>query len=362
MNRLMTAFATLAVAGGVLAQNDAAPQRAEPSVGAAPSVSVSWPDDEARKIADMLSGVWKSTDPIDDTNATVVMSVAPVDFNGLDGTLYAEISRSDDLASPFRQVLMRFYRFEDTLRLRTLEFRGDVGPVLAGMTHVPERFPETITAEDLIATLDINLEADGDGYSGSTPYAYPTSTAGAVQMTSSISISPNRLRTQDTGFGTDGSVVWGGPDGALTFERADGLVDVIRLESENWSHQYIQINYSEGEGQPVQDGDFLALHYTGLLTNGTKFDSSRDRGEPFRYRVPGRLIEGWLMGTEDIREGAARRLIIPPELGYGSRANSAIPANSTLIFDVEAVYIERAEQTGENPVEAEAIEGAGEGE
>ncbi|MEO0629811.1 MAG: FKBP-type peptidyl-prolyl cis-trans isomerase, partial [Planctomycetota bacterium] len=75
-----------------------------------------------------------------------------------------------------------------------------------------------------------------------------------------------------------------------------------------------------------------------------------------------RLIEGWLMGTEDIRQGGTRRLIIPSELGYGSRANPRIPANSTLIFDIEAIFIERADQPGENPAEAEAIQGAPEGE
>lgn len=358
MNRLLTSLAVLSIAGGAIAQDDAVVQPApQATVGVAPTVDVSWPDEEARTVADMLSGVWQSAEPIDDTNATLIMSVAPVAVTGVEGTLYAEISRSDDMANPFRQVLMRVYRFDGDLRLRTLEFRGDQAAVLAGMSHIPERFPETITGDDLIATLDIDLRSAGNGYNGSTPYAYPTRTAGAVQMTSAITITPDRFVTEDTGFGPDGSVVWGGPDSAVTFERAEGLIDVIRMEREDWSHQFIQINFTEGEGDPPRDGDFLALHYSGYLTDGSLFDSSRTRGEPFRYRVPGRLIEGWIMGTEDIRQGGARRLIIPPELGYGARANARIPANSTLIFDVEAIFIERADEPGENPAEAEAIQG-----
>ena len=365
MNRFLTAAAVLALAGGVVAQDETAPEPTpmpEATVAAAPSVDVTWPDEESHTIADMLTGLWESATPIDDTGATIVMSVAQVDVNGVEGTLYAEVSRSDDLANPFRQIIMRLYRFNGDLRLRTLEFRGETGPMLAGMAHIPERFPQTVTVDDLIATLDIELTPDGNGYSGTTPYAYPTRTAGAVQMTSSITITPDRIITEDTGFGTNGEVVWGGPDGAVTFERAEGMVEVTRLEREDWSHQYIQINYIEGEGDPPRDGDFLALHYSGYLTDGSKFDSSRDRGAPFRYRVPGRLIEGWLMGTEDIRQGGVRRLVLPPELGYGDRANPSIPANSTLMFDVEAIFIERADEPGENPAEAEAIEDAAGGE
>lgn len=361
MNRLLTTIALLALAGGVAAQNEGAPEPMPgPSIGAAPTVDVNWPDQEARSIADMLAGLWQSSAPIDDTGATLVMSIAPVAFNGIDGTLYAEVSRSDDMANPFRQVLMQVYRFEGGLRLRTFEFRSAAGSVLAGMSHVPERFPATITGDDVIATVDIDLESRDGGFTGASPFPFPTRTAGAVQMTSGISIMSDRLVTEDTGFGADGSVVWGGPDAAVAFERAEGLVEVIRLEREDWTHQFVQINFSEGTGDPVRDGDFLALHYSGYLTDGTKFDSSRDRGEPFRYRVPGRLIEGWLMGTEDIRQGATRRLIIPSELGYGERANPRIPANSTLIFDVEAIFIERGDEPGENPAEAEAIDNSGE--
>ena len=79
----------------------------------------------------------------------------------------------------------------------------------------------------------------------------------------------------------------------------------------------------------------------GRLTDGTKFDSSFDRGEPFRYKYPGTLIPGWIRGTEGMTEGSRRRLIIPSSLGYGDRAVGPIPPGSTLVFDVECIFVEK---------------------
>jgi peptidylprolyl isomerase len=93
-----------------------------------------------------------------------------------------------------------------------------------------------------------------------------------------------------------------------------------------------------GEGAPMQPGRSVAVHYTGWLTNGTKFDSSRDRGQPFRFALGGgQVIRGWDEGVATMKVGGKRRLILPPELGYGARGIGPIPPNATLIFDVEAV-------------------------
>ena len=96
-----------------------------------------------------------------------------------------------------------------------------------------------------------------------------------------------------------------------------------------------------GEGREAKAGDTVSVHYTGTLQDGSKFDSSRDRGQPFQFPLgAGRVIQGWDEGVAGMKVGGRRTLVIPPELGYGSRAmGSAIPANSTLVFDVELMDI-----------------------
>lgn len=95
-----------------------------------------------------------------------------------------------------------------------------------------------------------------------------------------------------------------------------------------------------GEGQEAKAGDTVSVHYTGTLENGSKFDSSRDRGQPLRFPLgAGRVIQGWDEGVAGMKVGGKRTLVIPPELGYASRAIGPIPPNSTLIFDVELMGI-----------------------
>ena len=97
-----------------------------------------------------------------------------------------------------------------------------------------------------------------------------------------------------------------------------------------------------GEGQEVEKFNIVTVNYTGLLEDGTKFDSSLNPGRtPFRFTVgAGQVIKGWDEGLIGMKVGGKRKLTIPPELGYGSRDNGPIPANSTLIFEIDLLGIE----------------------
>ncbi len=96
-----------------------------------------------------------------------------------------------------------------------------------------------------------------------------------------------------------------------------------------------------GTGATATPGNMVKVHYTGFLTNGEKFDSSRDRGEPFSFPLgAGQVIKGWDEGVAGMKVGGQRQLRIPPDLGYGAAgAPGAIPPNATLIFDVELLDV-----------------------
>jgi len=120
---------------------------------------------------------------------------------------------------------------------------------------------------------------------------------------------------------------------SMSKKTGSGVNDVMELVKED-----IKV----GEGDEAVAGKSVTVHYTGTLENGTKFDSSKDRGEPFKFSLgTGEVIKGWDNGVAGMKVGGVRKLTIPPELGYGERgAGAVIPPNAVLIFEVELLGVE----------------------
>lgn len=107
------------------------------------------------------------------------------------------------------------------------------------------------------------------------------------------------------------------------------------------SDQLLMTTVKEGTGPEAKEGDTVAVHYSGYLSDGTKFDSSIDRGTPFEFTLgEGRVIQGWELGVKGMKKGEVRKLIIPPQFGYGEAGfPGVIPGNATLAFEVELIEI-----------------------
>lgn len=337
---------SLILAAGTSAQDvqpaAEAPQP-EPKLVGAPTINATYSDAEIEKAASLLIGTWTTAAPVAEFEgegmANLVMSIGPARVTGISDALYVELAREGEVATPYRQAIYQLYRYKGTLRLRTFDLRTEqAAQALMGMSLVPEYFPETVTARDVYPTIDIDLAPKGSGYAGQSPAAYPDHRGGAVQMTSAISFDGQTISVTDIGYNSSGDVAWQvGRDGGVEFVRAEDVVDIQRYDD-----GLTIISFEEPDTDKIQDGDWMVIHYLGKLTDGTKFDASFDRGEPFRYKYPAtNLVQGWNRGVEGMAKGSRRRIVIPPALGWGDRSVGPIPPNSTVIFDVECVFIEK---------------------
>jgi len=129
-------------------------------------------------------------------------------------------------------------------------------------------------------------------------------------------------------------------DASATNNAAGSSADEVTKDTKEAKEMVIE-DIVIGEGEEAVAGKLISVHYTGTLEDGTKFDSSVDRGIPFEFTLgAGQVIEGWDKGFDGMKVGGQRRLVIPPEMGYGEfGAGDVIPPNATLIFDVELIGV-----------------------
>jgi FKBP-type peptidyl-prolyl cis-trans isomerase len=124
----------------------------------------------------------------------------------------------------------------------------------------------------------------------------------------------------------------------LVAMMAPGILELGRVNADTG----LEIEDIEcGDGETAEEGDLVTVHYTGTLEDGTKFDSSLDRDEPYPFNLgAGMVIPGWDEGVAGMQVGGTRKLTIPPDLAYGEAGAGPIPPNSTLIFEIELLEVE----------------------
>ncbi len=353
IHRLTAAALFLAaIASPALAQDQTPPPADRPS-GMIELYQPAWSTPEIAQIARRITGTWRTEEPIDSMPGAdgrskpvhIVMSVAPAPVQGMSDTFYVESARTDSPWAPYRRAIFQVYPYKDGYRLRTLELalgKTSLG-IFNGMTAAPEHFPD-LSADELIATIDLDLELTDTGFTGRSPHPFPTRIGGAIEMTSELTLDEDALTVADRGYDADGNIVWGaGENGVYFFERAQAVASIVRRDD-----GMVILDYGGASGPIVANGDQMSVHYEGFLRDKSRFDASYDRGVPFTFPYPPgtRAITGWGIGMDGLAQGARRKLIIPGNLGYGPGGNprANIPGNAPLYFNIHLVTIDRVQQ------------------
>ncbi|MBX3386606.1 MAG: FKBP-type peptidyl-prolyl cis-trans isomerase [Phycisphaeraceae bacterium] len=297
-------------------------------------------DAEIEAIKRMLIGSHRAEAAAD--RPAMWLHVAPAPVRDTPDALYFEIARDDHAAEPFQQGVMRLMRVRGGIRLRLHSFEGSVGAPLVGMWANPASMP-LIDPSSLGIVTDVPLVSEVDSFVGRTPCPYPIDRDGAVEATSSISVSRTAIVFEDEGVDATGKKVWGltGERAPTFVRRPDGAELPITAEVRENGLTILRMAKPEHGSVTQEEGGEVVVHYTGWLLDGRQFDSSRQPGrELFAVRLPGQVIAGWNEGLKGIARGERRRLIIPPDLAYGVRGRPpVIPPNSTLVFDVECLHV-----------------------
>jgi hypothetical protein len=319
---------------------------------------VDHPDRGIANALTLLSGSFRSRERTDGLPA-MRWNAAPIKVEGLSNAVYFEVAREDDPSRPFRSGVMTFWRrpgpTEKELILRVCDIGGSPSfrEAIAGLWAHPESLP-TLKVTDLIPTVDMvgreTPQTLGYNFNVDPDRRFPTFRDGAVTFQSMLLVTERALSTADRGYDADGNTVWAPPSNTgPSFER---VPSPAKVDARPDGLVVITIIPPAPDAPTLVDGGELTAHYTGWLSTGTQFDSSRQEGrEPLRLRLPGGVIQGWNEGLKGIAKGERRRLVIPPALGYGERGagRGVIPPNATLIFDVEAVHIDNTLPTPPTP-------------
>ncbi len=319
----------------------------------APAASPLSTSAQVERVLNLLAGQFEA--PAEGSQPALHIGAAIVPVEGLIGgrAVLLQISPKSRPAEPVRVALLHPYSRQGQLRLRVFDLVGASGfkDAMAGLWAAPEAAP-TLSLQTLSTSVDLPLSALGaaqPGFEGTTERPFPTTRDGAIELTSGIRLTEASIELADAGFDAQGNQVWGVKDNArIVFARSDAAKPAV--QSFEGGLVVITLVPPALAAPKLQDAGELTAHYTGWLTDGTRFDTSRQPGrEPFKIRIPGPVIKGWNEGLKGIAQGERRRLIVPYSLAYGERGRGSIPPKATLIFDVECLSVDNQPPAGLTP-------------